>query len=171
MSTVDELLAQAEALDAEAVAAHSAARPSDALRRRAAELRIEALGPRPYPVLICSSCFRLTGWLGADGVCAPDIRHRLHATGLVPALPAEPGPLLRRVRQTLGVGSKRDRLRAWLARVEPGDTGPPAPEENWELEVPLKHDEPAPEGPDLLVTFDAASVRFEYGDWRPCDAT
>jgi hypothetical protein len=178
VATEDELLAQAAALDAEAVAAHSDERPAAELRRQAAELRVQALGPRPYPVLICSSCFRLTGWLSADGLCAPDLRHRLHTTGSwppaanqLPALPGESGPLLRRVRQTLGVGSRRDRQRAWLARVEPGETGPLAPEEGWGLEVAVKHEDRAPEGPDLLVYFDAASLRFEYGAWRPCDAS
>ena len=178
MATRDELLAQAAALDAEAIAAHSDERPQAVLRRQAAELRVQALGARPYPVLICSSCFRLTGWLGADGVCAPELRHRRHAgagwpqagAGRLP-LPAESGPLLRRMRRTLGVGGRRDRARAWLARVEPGETGPVAPEEGWELEVGVKFEQEAPEGPDLLVYFDAASVRFEYGAWRPVDGT
>ena len=158
MATRDELLAQAAALDAEAIAAHSDERPQAVLRRQAAELRVQALGARPYPVLICSSCFRLTGWLGADGVCAPELRHRRHASagwpqageGRLP-LPAESGPLLRRMRRTLGVGGRRDRARAWLARVEPGETGPVAPEEGWELEVGVKFEQEAPEGPDLLL--------------------
>ena len=178
MATRDELLARASALDAEAVAAHSDERPQAVLRRQAAELRVQALGPKPYPVLICSSCFRLTGWLGADGVCAPELRHRMHTSGTWPPpgagrlpLPAESGPLLRRLLRTLGLGSRRDRLRAWLARVEPGETGPVAPEEGWELEVAVKYEQEAPEGPDLLVCFDAASVRFEYGAWRPVDGS
>jgi len=178
MATRDELLARASALDAEALAAHSDDRPQALLRRQAAELRVQALGPKPYPVLICSSCFRLTGWLSAQGVCAPDLRHRNHAAAGWPStedrrppLPAESGPLLRRMRRTLGLGGPRDRARAWLARVEPGETGPVAPEEGWELEVPVKYEQEAPEGPDLLVFFDAASVRFEYGAWRPVDAT
>jgi len=178
MATKDDLLARASALDAEAVAAHSDERPQAVLRRQAAELRAQALGPKPYPVLICTSCFHLTGWLGADGVCAPDLRHRSHtASGWPstedrrPPLPAEAGPLLRRMRRTLGLGGRHDRARAWLTRVEPGETGPVAPEEGWELEVPVKYEQEAPEGPDLLVFFDAASARFEYGAWRPVDAT
>ena len=35
----------------------------------------------------------------------------------------------------------------------------------------VKFEQEAPEGPDLLVYFDAASVRFEYGAWRPVDGT
>lgn len=178
MATREELLAQASALDAEAVSAHSDDRPQAMLRRQAAELRVEALGPKPYPVLVCSACFRLTGWLSADGVCAPDLRHRAHARSGWPSadagqlpLPAESGPLLRRLRRALGVGGSRDRARAWLARIEPGATGPVAPEEGWELEVAVKFEHEAPEGPDLLVYFDSASVRFEYGAWRPVDAT
>jgi hypothetical protein len=178
MATRDELLAQASALDAEAVAAHSDERPQAVLRRQAAELRVQALGPKPYAVLICTSCFHLTGWLSADGVCAPDLRHRRHASAGWPSvddrrppLPAESGPLLRRLRRSLGLGGQRDHVRAWLARVEPGETGPVAPEEGWELEIAVKFEQEAPEGPDLLVYFDAASVRFEYGAWRPVDAT
>jgi hypothetical protein len=176
MANREELLAQAAALDAEAVAAHSDERPQAVLRRQAAELRVEALGPKPYPVLICSSCFRLTGWLSADGLCAPDLRHRRHVSAAWPTveqlpLPAESGPPLRRLRRALGMGGRRDRMRAWLARVEPGETGPVAPEEGWELEVAVKYEQEAPEGPDLLVYFDAASVRFEYGAWRPVDGT
>jgi hypothetical protein len=177
VATHDELLAQAAALDAEAIAAHSDDRPQAVLRRQAAELRVEALGPKPYPVLICSSCFHLTGWLSADGLCAPDLRHRRHVSADWPRidperlvlLPTESGPLLRRVRRTLGMGSRRDRARAWLSRVEPGETGPVAPEEGWELEVAVKYEQEAPEGHDLLVYFDAASLRFEYGAWRPVD--
>lgn len=177
MATRDELLAQAAALDAEAITAHSDDRPQAVLRRQAAELRVQALGPKPYPVLICSSCFHLTGWLGADGACALDLRHRRHVSAGWPGnewrvpLPAESGPLLRRVRRTLGMGSRRDRARAWLARVEPGEAGPVAPEEGWELEVPVKYEQEAPEGHDLLVYFDVASVRFEYGAWRPVDGS
>lgn len=178
MPTREELLAQAAALDAEAIAAHSFDRPQTVLRRQAAELRVQALGSKPYPVLICSSCFHLTGWVDSEGVCAPDLRHRRHVSAdwagvdaerLV--LPTESGPLLRRMRRTLGLGSRRDRARAWLARVEPGETGPVVPEEGWELEVAVKYEQQAPEGPDLLVYFDAASVRYEYGAWRPVEGS
>ena len=177
MATRDELLAQAAALDAEAIAAHSDDRPQAALRRQAAELRVQALGPKPYPVLICSSCFRLTGWLGADGVCAPEPapsqarERRLARQRAARPLPAESGPLLRRMRRTLGVGQPPRTARGRGSRVEPGETGPVAPEEGWELEVPVKYEQEAPEGHDLLVYFDVASVRFEYGAWRPVDGS
>jgi hypothetical protein len=72
-TTRDELLDQAAALDNEAITYRGGGPKADALRRRAAELRVEALGPKPYPVEICSVCFRLTGWAGADGACATDL--------------------------------------------------------------------------------------------------
>ena len=176
--TAAELLAQAEALDAQAAEVDFDGAASAALRRQAAELRVQALGPKPYPVLICASCSRLTGWLSADGVCAGDVRHRQERAGewlrvddRRPQLPGDGGPLLRRLKRSLGIGSARDRSRAWLEHVEPGETGPIEPEERWELELPVKHEERAPEGPDLLVCFDVASLRFEYGAWRPAERT
>jgi hypothetical protein len=169
-----ELLAQADALDAQAASIDGAA--AAALRRQAAGLRVQALGPKPYPVLICASCSRLTGWLSAEGVCAGETRRRHQPAGgwitvddRRPPLPGDTVPLLRRLRRSLGVSGARDRSRAWLEHVEPGETGPIEPEEAWELELPVKHEERAPEGPDLLICFDVASFRFEYGAWRAAD--
>ena len=176
--TAAELLAQADALDAQAAAVRFDGTSSAALSRRAAELRVQALGAKPYPVLICASCARLTGWLSADGICAGDVRHQQQMAGEWikvddhrPPLPTDAGPFLRRLKRTLGIGGARDRSRAWLDRVEPCETGPIEPEEGWELELPVKHEERAPEGPDLLVCFDVASFRFEYGAWRPAEKT
>jgi hypothetical protein len=175
---VEELLAEAAALDGQAAMVHREGISSGALRLQAAELRLQAIGPKPYPVLICATCSRLTGWVGANGDCAHELRRRqLPGGGWVkledhrPPLPTDGGPLLRRWKRSLGIGSARDRSRAWLDRVDPGETGPIEPEEGWELELPIKHEERAPEGPDLLVCFDVASFRFEYGAWRPAEKT
>lgn len=139
-----------------------------------AEQRLEALGPKPYPVLICGECFRLTGWVGADGTCAPCIHtrqtrdpNRLGFGELHARHEPERVPLLRRVKRSLGVGSDRDRVREWLAKVEPDETGPVAPEDGWTIEWPVRSERPAPEGPHLLVVFDVQSFRFEYAAWRP----
>jgi hypothetical protein len=179
VATRDELLAQAASLDDDAAHLPDGDDRARALRRNAAELRIQALGPRPYPVRVCSVCSRLTGWLGADDTCATDVRrrqesadrNRLGAPDRRARSAPERVPLLRRVKRGLGVGTSRDRVREWLTKVDPGTTGPVEPEEGWTLEWPVKAEVPAPEGPDLLVVFDAESYRFEYGAWRECDTT
>lgn len=179
MATREELLEQAAALEDEAVARHGDDPEAGELRRRAAKLRVEALGPKPYPVQICAVCFHLTGWVGADGACSSDLRlrrehadpNRLGAPDLRMHAPPDPVPLLRRVKRSLGVGGAHDRAREWLTKVDPGETGPVEPEEGWALEWPVRFEQPAPEGPDLLVAFDMQSLRFEFGSWRPADVS
>lgn len=179
MAAPEELLAQAVALDDEAARLPYDSQRAHELRQQAAGLRVKALGPRPYPVLVCTVCSRLTGWVGAEGVCATDVRRRLESADpnrlgapdwRVRPVP-EAMPLLRRVKRGLGVGTSRDRRREWLAKVDPGTTGPVEPEEGWTIEWPVKVEVPAPEGPDLLVLFDVQSYRFEYGSWRECAVT
>lgn len=179
MATRDELLIEAAGLDDEAARLADTHRRAYELRQRAASLRVEALGQRPYPVLVCSACARLTGWLGADGACALDIRRRQERSDpnhlgvcdrrIRPA--TQRTTLLRQVKRGLGVGTSRDRVREWLTKVDPGTTGPVMPEEGWALEWPVKAEEQAPAGSDLLVVFDVQSYRFEYGSWRECATT
>ncbi len=177
MAARDDLLAQADALDDEALEASGAKK--DELRKRAAELRVEALGARPYPVLVCPSCYDLTGWLDEDGVCATDAMRRLQDSGggFVdvrddrPRYEDAPAPVGRRIARALGLGRRRDRAREWLEWIEPGATGPVDLEEGWEIEAPLSFEQPAPSGPHLLVHFDTQSLRFEDGAWRPADTT
>lgn len=177
MAARDELLDQADALDDEALG--SAGAKKDELRKRAAGLRVEALGAKPYPVLVCASCFCLTGWLDDDGVCVADAVRRQAdgAGGFVdvrddrPRYEDSPAPLGRRVARARGLGTQRDRAREWLLWVEPGETGPVDPEEGWEIEAPLSFERPAPSGPHLLVHFDTRSLRFEDGAWRPAETT
>jgi len=176
MAASDELLSQADALDAQAAGLPEEDQRAAALRRQAADLRVEALGQRPYPVLICSACFRMTGWLGAEGACATDTRRSATSNdwsvGDRRARPvAQPATLLRRMRRGLGVSTSRDRAKEWMTKVDPDATGPVAPEEGWGIEWPVKAELPAPEGPDLIVTFDVQSYRFEDGSWRECDVT
>jgi hypothetical protein len=152
----DDLLAKADALDDEALEASGA--NQDELRKRAAGLRVEALGAKPYPVLVCSACFSLTGWLGDDGVCAEDAMRRQQdgSGGFVdirddrPRYEDAPAPVGRRVARALGLGRRRDRAREWLMWIEPGATGPVDPEEGWEIEAPISFEQPAPSGPHLL---------------------
>lgn len=162
MATVDELVAQADRLDAR----HE--------YRQAAELRVQALGPKPYPVLVCAQCFAVTGWLGSDGACAMCWTRKLEASANTflpagaPVVELPPVPAARRLKRLLGVGTAKDRAREWLSMVDPDTTGPIEPEEGWTLEVAVKQDIPAPEGPHRLVRFDAQSMQFEQGSWRPC---
>jgi hypothetical protein len=177
MAARDDLLEKADALDDEALGASDP--KQDELRKRAAGLRVEALGARPYPVLVCSACFSLTGWLDENGVCAEDVMRQQQegADGWVdvrddrPRYEDAPAPVGRRVARALGLGRRRDRAREWLMWIEPGATGPVDPEEGWEIEAPISFEQPAPSGPHLLVHFDTQSLRFEDGAWRPADTT
>lgn len=179
MATAEELLAKAAALDDDAAHLPAGDVHGHELRRRAAELRVEALGPRPYPVLVCSVCSRLTGWVGKDGACEVDVRRRRQSEDPdhlgAPDRRVRPAderlPLSRRIKRMLGVGSSHDRSREWLTKVDPGTTGPIEPEEGWSIEWPVKVEVQAPEGPHLLVVFDVQSYRFEYGAWRECATT
>jgi hypothetical protein len=173
----DDLLAKADALDDEALGASGA--KQDELRKQAAALRVEALAAKPYPVLVCASCYSLTGWLDDDGICAEDaMRKQQEGTGGFvdirddrPRYEDAPAPVGRRVARALGLGRRRDRAREWLMWIEPGATGPVDPEEGWEIEAPISFEQPAPSGPHLLVHFDTQSLRFEDGAWRPADTT
>jgi len=173
----DDLLGKADALDDEALGA--GAEKQEELRKRAAALRVEALGDKPYPVLVCGACFSLTGWLDEDGVCAEDaMRQQQESAGGFadirddrPRYEDAPAPVGRRIARALGLGRRRDRAREWLMWIEPGATGPVDPEEGWEIEAPLSYEQPAPSGPHLLVHFDTQSLRFEDGAWRPADTT
>jgi len=171
----EDLLTQADELDARAFAS---AHP-ETLRRQAAELRAQALGEKPYPVLICGECFCLTGWLDGSGVCAGDAwRRREHAGGgfmdvrdLRAGYEAPERPAWERARRALGIPNRRDRRREWLRQVVPDETGPIDPEDAWEIEAATKHERQAPEGVHLLVQFDVRSLHFERGTWMPIDVS
>ena len=177
MTAREDLLEKANALDDEAIALGAGDAKGAELRKRAAKLRVEALGDRPYPVLVCGACFSLTGWLDEDGLCATDAMRRredgggdfVHVGDDRPRYEDAPAPFATRVTRALGLGRQRDRAREWLVWVEPGETGPVAPEEGWEIEAPLSFERPAPSGPHLLVHFDTQSLRFEDGAWRPAE--
>jgi hypothetical protein len=143
--------------------------PTDEELLAEARRRAQELGPKPYPVLTCPRCFAITGWLGSDGACLSCwTRRGEHTWNTVPplvhpAIAEATVPLVHRIRRSLGMGTTRDRLREWLRLVEPGDTGPVAPEEGWELEGAVKYDLPTPDRAHRIVRFDDRSYRFEYG--------
>jgi hypothetical protein len=72
--TADELFREALALESRAAEAGEENPDASAMRKHAAELRKQAFGPKVYPVLVCSSCSRITGWTGTDGRCESCLR-------------------------------------------------------------------------------------------------
>src|SRR5262245_8692823 len=110
------------------------------LRARAAAVRVRALGDRIYPVLVCRRCFELTGWLGTGGECdscmrAAKLRSAFsdpHAGWVDLGSPTTELAKPKRRGRSLGLAwltrpletRRRAPIVEWLARVEPGETGP-----------------------------------------------
>ena len=65
-----DLLEQAKQLETQAIEQGEETAAGRELRGKAAALRVQALGERSYPLLVCKSCFRVTGWLSCDGKSA-----------------------------------------------------------------------------------------------------
>jgi hypothetical protein len=184
---VSELLAQAQALEDRAIEAGESTPAGRGLLEQAARLRVQALGEKSYPVVVCTECFRVTGWLDASRLCDPCVRSRQRQAaysdphgGFVvledsrPAgTPAEPqaGPGL--VGRLLGGKGARDRalVETWMTRVEPDDTGPVSPEEGYETEVAHRDEVEAPDRSGMLVRFHTATHRFTGGRWAQLETT
>jgi hypothetical protein len=185
--TPDELLARAYELEAEAARTHDPRVNPGARLEEAAELRRRALGERGYPVLTCSSCFRLTGWVDASGLCDACLRRaQLDAAYADPRsgwitlpdgrheLAQQPDPPLgKRLAASFGFrkGLRRAVARAWLTRVEPGETGPAAPETGYALEVAHRDEVEAADGSGLVVRFSTATHVFDGDSWVRLDST
>src|SRR5262249_37485684 len=73
-SAREELEAEARRLEAEAIVSPEDGPADRTLLQEAAAVRRQALGDRVSPVLVCSTCFRLTGWLDAQGRCDDCLR-------------------------------------------------------------------------------------------------
>jgi hypothetical protein len=182
-----DLLAAAHRLEAEAIAAGEEEPRGRELRAEAAALRVRALGPRPYPIEVCRDCLHLTGWRDAAGSCSSclvEARVRSAfsdpAGGWValhderpPLRRAERAPLRARLAASLGrrQGLDRAAAHAWLARVDPGETGPVSPETGYEVEAATREEVDAPEGAGLLVRFATARYRFNGAGWAALDRT
>lgn len=182
----DERLAEARRLDGEAIHAGEESARGRALRAAAAALRVDAIGARDYPVLVCATCFRLTGWTGADGRCDVCLRHaalkaRAGTGGWPTQAPAVyPGPrpappLPRRVRLAAGLGRRGRLERAlalrWLEHVDPALTGPIDAEPGFEIEVALRDEIERVDGRGLLVRFATATHRFAEVGWERLPST
>jgi len=132
-------------------------------------------------VLVCRRCFELTGWLGTDGECdscmrAAKLRSAFsdpHAGWVDLGSPTvEPAKRKRRGRR-LGLARltrplemrRRAPVAEWLARVEPGETGPIAPEEGYEIEVARRDQLATIDGSTTIVRFWTLRSRFTNGDW------
>jgi hypothetical protein len=149
----------------------------------AASRRARALADRPYPVLVCGECARLTGWVDGEGVCERCARARELRTawsqprGEWVDLTDERagGPS---ARPRLGLGSLLSRgkareqaVKSWLAHVDPGATGPVEPEAGFELEVAHRDEAEAPDRSCVLVRFTTARRRFDGKTWSHLDGT
>lgn len=139
------------------------------------------VGDRIYPVLVCRTCFELTGWLGTGGECDSCLRAaKLRASFRDPhagwvdlgSPTVEPAKRKRRARR-LGLARlthplethRRAAVVVWLARVEPGETGPIAPEEGYEIEVARREQLAAIDGSTTIVRFWTLRSRFTNGKW------
>jgi hypothetical protein len=182
----EELLAEARRLDAEAIHMGEEGAHGRTLRARAAALRVEAIGERVYPVLVCSACYRLTGWTSARGRCDACLRHAAaraeESSGswpsrLVPSYPkpssAPPAPLGARLAARLGHRRALDQavVRTWMAHVEPDETGPVDPEVGYEIEVAVRDEVERIDASGMLVRFTTLTHRFGGGGWERLSST
>jgi hypothetical protein len=181
--TREELFVEAQSLEADAVEADEESAAGRELRAQAARLRVQALGERVYPVVICATCYAVTGWTSAEGSCDSCLRRaQLHAaysdphSGWVavddrrPASQRPSAPPLRlRLSALLGRGAGDDRT--WLARVEPDETGPVSPEPGYELEIAKREEIAAADGSGIVIRFSTLRHRFAEGDWVPLQTT
>lgn len=142
---------------------------------------MEVLGEKPYPVLACSSCWQLTGWLGSEercDVCISSARREAayadpHGSFVelathVTAGRGRPPALWKRAAAVVGASGplERELEAVWDEHVDTGVTGPPAPEEGFVVFGAERSEAPAPEGNDLLVRFSTRAYRFDGGAWQ-----
>jgi hypothetical protein len=155
----------------------------EALLRQEAADRVRALGEKPYPVLVCSACFKLTGWLGSGERCDTCIDREQRKSaysdpsggwvdlgGGARERPAEAGASgWKRAAAAVGWrGPLREQsVEIWMRHVEPGETGPVDPEDGFQIAAADRTEDTAPEGADLLVRFFVTAVEFDQGAWRP----
>jgi hypothetical protein len=180
----DDRLTRADALEDQA-RTETLARARE-LGAEAARLRMQVLGEKPYPVLACSECWQLTGWLGSGDrcdVCISSARREAafadpHGSFLNLASERSDQSRTRAAvwkRWAAAVGVRgpleRERVAAWDDRVEPDETGPSEPEDAFVIFDSDRGEWPAPEGDDVLVRFSTLAYRFENAGWRRINQT
>lgn len=187
MPSEPELLADARRLEAQAATVGEDGSSGRELRAQAASVRVRALGERSYPIVVCQSCYRVTGWTDAAGRCNSCIEAaRLREAFADPAggwvelgdvrqtAPKRSGlPLRARLAASVGRRQGLDRAvaLAWRTHVAPAETGPAAPEAGWELEVAKRSETDAPDGTGVLVQFTTARYRFDGAAWLALERT
>lgn len=181
-------LAKAHELEAEAAQAGEETSSGRELRLEAARLRIQALGEKSYPVLICSECAAVTGWTSASGQCDSCLRRaQLKAAYADPHggfVVLDDGRPVRRVdhrshsgpgtlARLLGGHTVRERAVAdvWLARVDPDTTGPIDPEVGFQLEAAHRDQFVTEDGSGTLIRFRTATHRFDGHEWVELETT
>jgi hypothetical protein len=182
-------LAEADKMALEAMRLGDETRQGRELRARAAELRVNAIGERSYPVLICDECLQITGWTTREGRCDSCLRRA--QTQAAYADPHGGFVLLDDTRRSnnprssatrsgpglLGrlVGGRsahqRTRIAAWLSRVDPDQTGPVVPESDYEIEVAHRDQFEAADRSGLLIQFRTATHRFVESTWVELETT
>ena len=182
------MLAKAHGLEAEAAKAGAGTHSGLELLREAAEIRVAALGEKSYPILVCTECARVTGWVSATGRCDSCLRRaRLQAAYADPHggfVVLDDGRPIRHEHEhrhhgpgalalLLGGHAARERavIDAWLERVDPDTTGPIDPEEGFELEGARRDQVVAADGMGTLIRFRSASHRFSGNDWIELETT
>lgn len=182
-------LAEANRLESEAIEQGEESAAGRELRAKAAALRVQALGTRSYPVLVCQGCFVVTGWLSGAQQCDGCARHaELQAAYADPhggwvsvadtrAQPArksaQSGTTLGRLHGLKHPGEthRRALVDAWMTHVTPDETGPVAPEDGYQLEVARREEVAATDGSGILVRFRSATVQFHDGAWADLPTT
>jgi len=185
-----DLLAEAERLVREAIEQGEESAPGRELRAKAAALRVQVIGKRSYPVVVCQGCFGVTGWLSSEQRCDACLREeQLEAAyrdphgGWVSVAAAhvqpsrEPKPESATLRGRLmglkhpGEAHQRALVTAWMTRVRPDETGPIAPEDGYQVEVARRDEVEAADGSGMLIRFHAATARFHAGAWVDLQTT
>jgi hypothetical protein len=185
----EELVAEADRLDARAIEAGEESPQGRELRGSASALRVQALGERIYPVLVCRECFAVTGWLSADGFCDSCVRRaQLDAAYSAPhggwvavddmrppaSEPKAPGGSLRsRLASLRHPREAHDRavVRAWMVHVRPDETGPIEPEQGYEVELAKREELEAADRSGMVIRFHTATAVFGGGDWSERETT
>ena len=150
---------------------------------------MRALGEKPYPVLVCVSCSRLTGWVGERGACDACLRREQLRSAYAdphggwvdvsdartagrPGSPARPLGLRLAAFAGRGVSREHAADREWLALVDPDETGPISPEAGYELEAAARDQVAAADGSGtIVIRFSTAAHRFSGKDWEKLDGT
>jgi len=183
-------LAEAKRLEREAIEQDEESAAGRKLRAKAAALRVQALGKRSYPILVCQGCFAVTGWLSSDERCDSCLRHdQLEAAYRDPhgGWVAVADPQIRPAREQKPESAKllghltavkhpreahqRALVATWMTHVRPDETGPIAPEDGYQVEVARREEVEAADGSGMLIRFHSATAGFHDGAWVDLQTT